>query len=634
MRRFFPYFRYLRSVRVALIGGILCGIIYGAAGGLGVPLMIKYVFPRVLLADDAPTPSGAVAPRRHDFITEHVDAFFNRLMPLPTATPAPATQAPAVPPPNAGTMHPKVPIATIWAVALWLPFVFMIRGIAGYFNTYLIQYAGVRVLEEIRLDFFRKLQRLPLAFFHRLSTGELIARGLGDTNQLQNTLTVISNDLIKQPAQLLSALATVAILAYDEQGMLLVLVCLLTAPLAILPMRYVGKKMVSRAIHFQAQAGTITDRFTENLAGIKEVRAFGLEQHEIGRFATLSRQLVLAQMKVVKYAQALNPSIEVISAFGISATFVFAYHANVRSGAFLSILAALYMSYDPLKRLGGVNTELKRGEASLQRLEVVLNEPEAISDPPNPVPVGRLRGDIAFRQVGFSYKAGSPVLSAVDAAIPAGTVCALVGPSGAGKTTFANLVPRFYDVESGQLTIDGIDVRSMRFADLRRNIALVSQDPVLFNDSIYHNLLLGRPDAARAEVITAAKNAHAHEFIMGFPQGYDTLAGERGSRLSGGQKQRLAVARAFLRNAPILILDEATSALDSESEAAIQAALKLLVVGKTVLIIAHRFSTIRDASLILVFDQGKIVASGNHAALYATNPLYRALYDRQHARPV
>jgi len=181
-------------------------------------------------------------------------------------------------------------------------------------------------------------------------------------------------------------------------------------------------------------------------------------------------------------------------------------------------------------------------------------------------------------------------------------------------------VPRFYDVESGQLTIDGIDVRSMRFADLRRNIALVSQDPVLFNDSIYHNLLLGRPDAARAEVITAAKNAHAHEFIMGFPQGYDTLAGERGSRLSGGQKQRLAVARAFLRNAPILILDEATSALDSESEAAIQAALKLLVVGKTVLIIAHRFSTIRDASLILVFDQGKIVASGNHAALYATTP--------------
>jgi subfamily B ATP-binding cassette protein MsbA len=626
MRRFFPYFKYLRGVRLALIGGVLCGIIYGAAGGLGIPLMIKYVFPRVLL------PDVAGAPRAHGAATHHwwdLDPYFDRIMPLPAA-PAPTTASPVA---AAPVVHPPVSIAKIWAIALWLPLIFLIRGVANYFNSYLIQYAGVRVLEEIRLDYFRKLQRLPLAFFHRLSTGELIARGLGDTNQLQNTLTVIANDLIKQPATLLSTLTAVAVLAYDEQGMVLVLVCLLTVPLAILPIRYVGKKMVSRAIHFQAQAGTITDRFTENLAGVKEVRAFGLEQYEIGRFAVLSRQLVLAQMKVVKYAQALNPSIEILSAFGISATFVFAYHANVRSGAFLSILAALYMSYDPIKRLGGVNTELRRGEASLQRLETVLQEPETISDPEQPVTVDRLKGDIAFHHVTFSYKPGVPVLSAVEVAIPAGTVCALVGPSGAGKTTFANLVPRFYDVVSGKLTIDGIDVRSMRFSDLRRNIALVSQDPVLFNDTIYHNLLLGRTDATREEVIAAARSAHAHDFIMGFAQGYDTLAGERGSRLSGGQKQRLAVARAFLRNAPILILDEATSALDSESEAAIQAALKQLVVGKTVLIIAHRFSTIRDASLILVFDQGKIVATGTHAALYGANPLYRSLYDRQHALP-
>jgi subfamily B ATP-binding cassette protein MsbA len=204
-----------------------------------------------------------------------------------------------------------------------------------------------------------------------------------------------------------------------------------------------------------------------------------------------------------------------------------------------------------------------------------------------------------------------------------------VGPSGAGKTTFANLVPRFFEAGSGRLMVDGLDVRSMRFADLRRNIALVSQDPVLFNETIYANLLLGRPDATREEVIAATVNANAHEFISAFPAGYETLAGERGSRLSGGQKQRLAVARAFLRNAPILILDEATSALDSESEAAIQTALKRLVVGKTVIIIAHRFSTIRDASMILVFDRGVIAAQGTHAELYASNELYRSLYDRQ-----
>jgi subfamily B ATP-binding cassette protein MsbA len=251
------------------------------------------------------------------------------------------------------------------------------------------------------------------------------------------------------------------------------------------------------------------------------------------------------------------------------------------------------------------------------------------------VPVGRLRGDLAFEDVSFTYGRDGdvPALRGVSARIPAGTVCALVGPSGAGKTTFANLVPRFYEVDTGAVTIDGLDLRTMRLADLRRNIALVSQDPVLFNDTVYHNLLLGRPDATRDEVLAAAADAHADEFIRTMPQGYDTIVGERGTLLSGGQKQRLAVARAFLRNAPILILDEATSALDSESEAAIQAALRKLVVGKTVLIIAHRFSTIRDASKILVFEQGEIIATGDHASLYASNPLYRSLYDRQRSDP-
>jgi ABC-type multidrug transport system ATPase subunit len=260
---------------------------------------------------------------------------------------------------------------------------------------------------------------------------------------------------------------------------------------------------------------------------------------------------------------------------------------------------------------------------------MVLKEPVTIADPTAPVPVGRLRGDLAFELVSFAY-GDNPALTEAVARIPAGTVCALVGPSGAGKTTFANLVPRFYETATGRVTIDGTDVRAMRLADLRRNIALVSQEPVLFNDTIYQNLLLGRPDATRDEVMAAAIDAHADDFIRTFPQGYDTIVGERGALLSGGQKQRVALARAFLRNAPVLILDEATSALDSDSEAAVQDALRKLVVGKTVLIIAHRFSTIRDASMILVFDKGRITASGTHAELYTANPLYRSLYDRQH----
>ncbi len=623
MRRFLPYFKYLRKVRVTLIAGILCGVLYGAAGGLGVPLMIKYVIPRVLRPD--PAPAAEAAPKARGIFNP--DRFFDRLVPPVQSQAVPASAQPQAAP--APALRPPLTAWQVWAIALWLPLVFIIRGIAGYLNSYLIQHSGVRILEQIRLDYFRKLQSLPLAFFHKMSTGELISRGLNDTNQLQNTLTVIANDLIKQPATLVSTVAAVAILAYQEQGLLLVIVCLLTVPLAVFPIRYVGKKLVSRAIQLQAQAGTITDRFTENLSGVKEVRAFGLENYEIGRFARLSGSLVKANMKVVKYAQALTPSIEILSAIGISVTFVYAYRYDVHSGAFLGILTALFLSYEPLKKLGAVNNELKRGGASLMRLEAILNEPEPIADPADPVQVGRLCGDVAFEDVTFAYKENTPVLKNVRVQIPAGTVCALVGPSGAGKTTFANLVPRFYEPGRGRIAIDGIDLRAMRLADLRRNIALVSQDPVLFNESLFQNLLLGRPEATREEVFTAARNAHAHEFITAFPQGYDTLAGERGSQLSGGQKQRMAIARAFLRNAPILILDEATSALDGESEAAVQAALKNLVVGKTVLIIAHRFSTIRDASMILVFDQGEIVATGGHGELYAANPLYRSLYDRQ-----
>jgi subfamily B ATP-binding cassette protein MsbA len=282
-----------------------------------------------------------------------------------------------------------------------------------------------------------------------------------------------------------------------------------------------------------------------------------------------------------------------------------------------------------MKKLGGIHGQLTKGAASLNRIEEILHANVSIADPSDPIKVPRLRGELAFDHVNFAYKTSAPVLRDVSVNIPAGTICALVGPSGAGKSTFANLVPRFYDATSGIVTIDGVDTRALKLSDLRRNIAVVSQEPVLFNDSILNNLLIGRADATRAEVEQSARDAFAHDFITELPQGYDTIVGERGALVSGGQRQRLALARAFLRNAPILILDEATSALDSESEAAIQLALKKLVVGKTVLIIAHRFSTIRDATKILVFDQGEIVAAGTHAELHANQPLYRSLYDRQ-----
>ncbi|PAW85372.1 MAG: ABC transporter [Opitutia bacterium Tous-C10FEB] len=575
LRRFRPYFRYLVATRGTLSAAIFYGLLFGATSGLGLPTLVKYVFPPIF---DQSTP--------------------------------------------------RLPLATVMLIAACVPLLFLLRAVSGYLNSYYVQLTGVRVLEAVRLDYFRQLQFLPLSFLQRKASGDLISRGLADTAQLQFTLSLMANDGVKQPMALLGALSFLVWQALSTDGALLVLVCLAVVPLTVLPVHYVGKKIIRRAQQMQSQLGDVSTHFVENLSAAREVRAFGLEERELARFGRATSGLVTAQMKIVKYAQALTPAIEILSAIGIAATLIFASTHNVKWETFIAIITALYLCYEPIKKIGYLNTEMNRGAASLERLEHVLHEPLTITDPVAPVPVTQLRGQLSFQQVNFSY-GETPALRDINVTIPAGTVCALVGPSGAGKSTFANLVPRFFEVAAGSVSIDGLDVRSLRLADLRRNIALVSQEPVLFNDTIYHNLALGTPNATREAIIAAAENAHAHEFITQLPLGYDTPVGERGALLSGGQKQRIAIARAFLRQAPILILDEATSSLDSDSEAAVQDALRQLVIGKTVLIIAHRFSTIRDASMILVFDQGRIVAQGDHAALYAANALYKSLYDRQ-----
>ena len=576
MRRFFPYFKYVRPVLWPLIAGLICGGLYALANGAGLPYMIKTVFPEI-------------------FSDKGQDKSF-------------------------------------WEIALiaaWLPGVFIIRGIFGYLNTYLIQYVGTRVLEQVRYDYFRKLQFLPLSFIQRHNSGDLISRGMADTNQLQTTVSGLANELIKQPATLLVSMGYLVWLAFNESGVLLVLVCLASVPICVLPIRYAGKKVLKRAMQLQGEMGVITQVFNENLGAAREVRAFSMEEREAKRFASSSHALLAYQMKIVKYAKALSPTIEIISSFGLAATFLYAYNSNISLEVFLSIVTALYVCYSPIKQLSTLLNDTKRGIASLDRIEEVLNEPEGIADPEHPEDLSHSSGHICFREVTFAYKDGHPVLRNVSIDIPAGSTTALVGPSGAGKSTFVNLVPRFYECSQGTILLDGKDIRSFRLKDLRRHIALVSQEPVLFNDSIYNNILIGNPDADREAVYEAARNASAHEFILSLPNGYDTVIGERGASLSGGQRQRVAIARAFLRNAPILILDEVTAALDGKTEAAIQEVLDRLVKGKTVLIIAHRFSTIRNADQILLFDSGQLIAHGSHEKLYNEAPLYKALYDHQ-----
>ena len=576
MKRFLPYLKYLRGHRTYLVFALVCGAISGLVFGRGLPVVINSVFPRIF-------------------------------------TDGPRT----------------LPAIEIIGYALLIPLVFLIRAVTQFLNNYFMSRCGIGVLEAIRVELYRKLQYLPLSYLGKNRTGDLLSRLTADTQVVQQTITSSASDLVIQPLTLVGAMSFLATIAFRYDGVLMFLGSLAIIPVCVLPVRYVGKKLLKRADENQRLLGDISDLANQNLMAAREVRAFGLEEQEVDIFQRTTRRLFLVQMKVVKYSQVLSPSIEVIASLGIAFSLFYAYRAGLPLAVFTSILTALFACYEPVKKLGALHGQFTRGTASLNRIEEVLHEPVTITDPAAPVYVGRLRGDIAFGEVSFAYKTGEPVLHGLRTAIPAGTVCALVGPSGAGTTTFANLVPRFYEATAGTVSIDGHDVRAMKLADLRRNIAVVSQDPVLFNDTIYNNLLLGRTDASRNEVIAAAIDAHADDFIRTLPNGYDTVVGERGSLLSGGQKQRLALARAFLRNAPILILDEATSALDSQSEQFIQEALQKLVVGKTVLIIAHRFSTIRDASMILVFDRGQIAATGTHAQLYAANPLYKSLYDRQ-----
>ncbi|MEX2381073.1 MAG: ABC transporter ATP-binding protein [Opitutales bacterium] len=575
MKSFYSYIKYLRSVRLHFVIALVCGLIYGVASGFGIPFMMNEIFPRLFAEGEE-----------------------------------------------------QLSWLALFGWAAFIPGVMLIRGTFGFINTYLISFCGVRVLEAIRVDLFRKFQALPLAYFERRASGDLVSRSLSDTNTLQTTITGVANDAVKQPITLLAAVGALIYLALQNEEVIFILLCLAVVPVCVFPILSIGKKLLKRSRQTQRQMGGVTDFLSQNLRAVREVRAYNQEEKQTEEFQNLISRLFRVQMKSVKYGKILNPIIEVISSIGIALAFVYAYRKGVTLEVFIPLIGALFLSYEPIKKIGAIQNQLQKGRGALERLDEVLKEPIAVEDPPWPVKIGQFKGKITFSDVSFAY-AEQSVLENISVSIAAGEVCALVGPSGAGKTTFTNLIARFYDATSGSVTVDDIDIRDMRQGDLRKNIALVSQAPFLFHDTAYNNILIGNPQAPPQEVYTAARQSHAHEFICALPNGYETSLAEDAVSLSGGQKQRIALARAFLKDAPILILDEATSALDSESEAKVREALENLMRNKTVLIIAHRFSTISHADRILVFQAGRIVASGTHEQLCAESPLYESLYRRQ-----
>ena len=441
-------------------------------------------------------------------------------------------------------------------------------------------------------------------------------------------LVDFASNMIKKPATLLSALGSLVYLSLKHSEVIFILFCLISVPFCILVIRKVGKRLLRRTKEMLQITGEAASLITENLLAAKEIRAFCLQNRQLKRLRELIRKVMKLQIKRALYAKGLSPLIEFISAIGISVIFFLGYQKGISLDIFMPLVGALYMSYEPIKGLGTMHTQLKQGQASLERLDYILKAPVTVKEPLHPVTVERIKGEVQFERVVFSYEK-EPALREVSFSTRSGETVALVGASGAGKTTIANLLLRFYNVDSGRITIDSIDLKDFLKANLRRHIALVPQEPFLLNDTIYNNILYGDLTASAQRVYAAAKNAYAHSFIQQQPNGYQTYVGERGYSISGGQRQRIALARAFLRDAPILILDEATSALDAGSEAMIQKALERLIYNRTVFIIAHRFSMIRFADRILVLDAGRLVAQGPHDTLYGTCPLYKKIYDTQ-----
>ena len=573
LKRFGPYFKYLKPVKKQFAIGLLAGMVYAASSGAGLPFVTKYLVPLI-------------------------------------------------------TKPEKPELGTLLGYLALVPIMFAMRALGSFLNAYFIAYSGMYVLEKIRLMVFEHIQRLPLAFFQKNKVGDLMSRVLGDTSQLQTAIVKVVDSLVKEPATLISAAGYLIYLSCVEKDVSFILIALASIPACVLPIRFIGKAIIKKATKAQAQAGELNHVLNENLSATREIRAYNLEAKESRRFSEACAKFFKQSLKVVKYDKALTPIIEVVTSGALVAALYFAIKRDIDEGALASILVALYMCYQPIKKLGAVSNTIRRAEASLDRLEYVLHSEDTVPDATDPIALPTVQGHLRFENVSFRYT-DTKVLDTVNIEIEAGQSVALVGPSGAGKTTFANLVPRFYDAAEGSVQVDGHDVRTIAKTDLRSHVALVSQEAILFGDTIANNIRIGKADATLDEIKQAARMAHAHDFIEAQEDGYETLVGERGSRLSGGQRQRISIARAFLKNAPIIILDEPTSALDAESEHNIQAALENLSKGRTVLIIAHRFSTIQHADRILVFDHGKIVASGTHKELYPSNELYRSLYDKQ-----
>ena len=504
---------------------------------------------------------------------------------------------------------------------------FVARGIFGFGSTYLTEYVGQRIIADLRNQLNEHVQRLSLSFFNRTPTGTILSRITNDVALVRSALTDAVASILKDGTSLI-----VLIMVAFWQDWLLSLIAFVVFPASVLPIIRLSRRLRGFSKKGQVSMANLTVLLQETVQGNRVVKAFGMEEYEQRRFAEENDRLFKLSMKATVIRAFTNPMMEILAAFGIAGVVFYGGHSVIEGGrtqgAFLAFLTALFLLYDPFKGLAKTNNVIQQGLAAAERVFELLDTKTDVPDRAGARQLGLVRDGIEFHHVGFRYE-HDMVLKDVNLRIGRGELVALVGMSGGGKSTLADLLLRFYDVNEGAITIDGVDIRDYSLESLRAQIALVTQHTFLFNDTVRDNIAYGSIDGGMEAIIAAAKAANAHEFIEDLPNGYDTVIGELGFKLSGGQRQRLAIARALLKNAPILVLDEATSALDNESERLVQVALETLMSGRTTLVIAHRLSTIRRADRIVVLSAGRVVEQGTHDELLALNAEYRKLHDLQ-----
>lgn len=507
--------------------------------------------------------------------------------------------------------------------AMIIPAFFLVRGLCDYFNKYFICWVGMRSVMDLRNKLFAHIHTLSLDFFNRTSVGDLVSRITNDAVFVQKAVSGAASDLLKEPFVFIALV--VVMLRLDWQ---FTLTAMILIPVCLLPIAIYGRKVKKSTKGSQKNLADTVSLLNESFAGVRIVKAFRMEEAENQQFRKNSKKLFRYFFRVVLASEILGPIIEFISAIGLVVAFLYAYHLGMDWDKFAVIGFGLFKLYGPIKKLSKVHVVLQSAAAATDRIFHVLAVQPTVTDKPNAQTLPVVQRQIEFDHVSFRYDQ-NVVLEDIHFTATAGKLIAIVGTSGAGKSTLVNLIPRFYDVGTGAIRIDGVDVRDVTLDSLRKQIAMVTQEVILFDDTVANNIAVGRPGASREEIIEAARRASAHSFIMEMQQGYDSEIGERGVRLSGGQRQRLAIARAILKNAPILILDEATSSLDTESERYVQDALDDLMQQRTSFVIAHRLSTVQHADTILVIDKGRIAESGRHEELLARGGIYKRLYDMQ-----